>query len=528
MSSPRRPLFLGLLGSAGVVRGALEALGLSVLLTLYLVAFRGYFTASLLCAVPPLLGVTGALLFSVRVRISAKRGPTQLVDEGLLCLVLLGVQTVGVLLVAFILKTADRQLVFWLARSDVLPFYAGALIAFCVFRPGLRLVLRWESARRRRLAWSMSGVPIALILALVWLGVAAFLVWITVNEDGLSVTSLIDGSAGAEAYLVWIVPAVVIWAVVSATLALVFLPLSAGLSYLATLPVVRRIEELADATRAFRIGERRIAVEVVGEDEVAQLTTDFNAMADDLSQYLAQLESERDRASRLLDARRLLFAEVSHELRTPIAIVRGYLDSIGEHWDERPPDSLKTDLEVIHRETLRLQSLVDDLFTVARAGAGGLSLALQPVQPATVISAVLDSFAGPAWERERITLTSTTGEDGLPEINADPRRMEQILFNLVRNAVRHTPPGGLVSVGAFAEAGHVRFEVHDTGKGIPPEDSSRIWERFYQSDTQEQSGEGAGLGLFIVRELTEAMGGSVELRSVPDIGSCFMVRIPRA
>ncbi len=107
--------------------GPLEALGLSVLLTLYLVAFRGYFTASLLCAVPSLLGVTGALL----------------------CLVLLGVQTVGVLLVAFVLKMVDRRLVFWLARSDVLPYYAGVLVAFCVFRPGLRLVLRWESARRR-------------------------------------------------------------------------------------------------------------------------------------------------------------------------------------------------------------------------------------------------------------------------------------------------------------------------------------------------------------------------------------------
>jgi signal transduction histidine kinase len=528
MSRPSRPRILRLLGSAGVVRGALETLGASVVLTLYFVALRDYFVADFLSAAPLLLGVTGALLFAGRVRVSERRGAGRLLHEGLLFGVLLAVQVLGVLALAFAVKGVDRQFVWWFGRSDVGLFFAGTIVAYGVFRPGLFMTLRWEKARRRRLAWSMSGVHIALLLALVWLGVAVFIVWTTVSNGYFSVSSLVSGSGGPGPYLAWVVPVAVIWIVCSAALALIFFPLSAGLSYLVTLPVVRRIERLADATRAFRSGERRIAVEVVGEDEVAQLTADFNAMASSLSQSLAQLESERDRASRLLDARRLLFAEVSHELRTPIAIVRGYLDSISRHWDQRPPEYLKADLEIIHRETLRLQGLVDDLFTVARAGAGGLSLALRAVQPIKVIAAVLDSFAGLAWERERVTVISTAGEENLPEIHADPRRMEQILFNLVRNAVRHTPPGGLVSVGAFAETAYVRFEVHDTGKGVPEVDASRIWERFYQSDSEERKGDGAGLGLFIVRELAEAMDGSVELRSEPDTGSCFMVRIPRA
>jgi len=527
MSGWRRPVFLGLLGSASVVRGVVETLAVCVFLTLYVVVLGGYLQSSLLSAVPPLLALTGALLYSLRVRLSQRHGVALLAEEGLLCAVLLGVQVIGVLLLAFVVKNMDRQLVWWFARSDVLLFFGSVVVGFGIFRPGLWLTLRWEAARHRRLAWSMSGVQVALLLALVWLGVAVFIAWATVSDARFSIASMVDGSGGPLALLAWVVPAVVVWVLISATLALIFLPLSAGLTYLVTLPVVRRIERLAAATRAFRSGEHDTLVEVAGEDEIAQLTADFNAMAGDLSQYLAQLESERDRASRLLDARRLLFAEVSHELRTPIAIVRGYLDSIGEHWEERPPESLKADLEVIHRETLRLQGLVDDLFTVAQAGAGGLSLAMQAVQPAKVITAVMESFSGLAWERERVMVTAVTGDDA-PAIKADPRRMEQILFNLVRNAVRHTPPGGMVSVGAFSEARHVRFEVCDTGEGIAAKDRSRVWERFYQSDTQGQSGDGAGLGLFIVKELTEAMGGSVELRSVPDAGSCFIVRIPRA
>jgi signal transduction histidine kinase len=302
--------------------------------------------------------------------------------------------------------------------------------------------------------------------------------------------------------------------------------MSAGLSYLLIRPAVRRITRLADATRSFHSGNRHAAVEVEGEDEIARLSTDFNAMAKTLSDSLRQLEGERDRAARLLESRRILFAEVSHELRTPIAILRGYLDSISDHWDQLPPDILKNDLTVIYKETIRLQSLVDDLFAVAQAEAGGLSLAPEPVAPREVIHNVVQSFAPLAWERDRVQLTSDV-DDAVPLVMADSRRLEQVLYNLVRNAVRHTPPGGLVSLRAMAEDEYVRFEVRDTGEGLSAEEAGRVWERFYRVDDQEHPGDGAGLGLFIVKELTEAMGGSVELVSAPEAGSCFIARLPR-
>jgi signal transduction histidine kinase len=327
--------------------------------------------------------------------------------------------------------------------------------------------------------------------------------------------------------LAWILPVVVFWFVASACVAMIVFPLSAGLSYLVIRPAVRRIELLALGTRSFQSGKRDTIVEVAGEDEIAQLTQDFNAMAESLSHSLGALENERDRVAKLLESRRILFAEVSHELRTPIAILRGYLDSINTHWGERPPETLRGDLDVIYGETLRLQSLVDDLFVVARADAGGLSLSLQAVRPAQVVANVLGSFAPLAWDRDRVQVVSDVAEE-VPEVLADPRRIEQVLFNLVRNAVRHTPPGGLVSLHALASDSLVRFEIHDTGEGIAPDDVSRVWERFYQSEDQDHPNDGAGLGLFIVKELIEAMNGTVHVVSSPEAGSCFSVSLPRA
>jgi signal transduction histidine kinase len=118
--------------------------------------------------------------------------------------------------------------------------------------------------------------------------------------------------------------------------------------------------------------------------------------------------------------------------------------------------------------------------------------------------------------------------DDLPAAQADPTRLEQVLANLLRNAVRHTPPGGIVAVMAAAEAGAVRVEVRDTGEGIKPEELPHIWERFYRGrDSRSDADGSAGLGLALVKELTEAMGGTVGVESVVGKGSCFTVRLPK-
>ena len=450
---PSRRRAIPLLAQASVPRAGLEALIIGAFLSIYFALLRSLMPSQVLSILPAFLGFSTATLFALRVRVSDRRGLLQLSDEVLLAAVVVAAQALGILGTVFAFKGAHRLLVWWFSRSDVTALFVGCLVAFFLFRCGARMALAWERARRKRLVWSLSGAHVGLLLALVWLGVAAWLIWSLAT--GGSVSSLLALSNSADAptvILAWILPLVVFWCVASACVAMIVFPLSAGLSYLVIRPAVRRIELLALGTRSFQSGKRDTIVEVAGEDEIAQLTQDFNAMAGSLSQSLGALENERDRVAKLLESRRTLFAEVSHELRTPIAILRGYLDSVNTHWGERPPETLRGDLDVIYSETLRLQSLVDDLFVVARADAGGLSLALQAVRPAQAVANVLGSLAPLAWERDRVQVVSDVGEE-VPEVLADPRRIEQVLFNLVRNAVRHTPPGGLVSLHAVAGDG---------------------------------------------------------------------------
>jgi len=119
------------------------------------------------------------------------------------------------------------------------------------------------------------------------------------------------------------------------------------------------------------------------------------------------------------------------------------------------------------------------------------------------------------------------GLPDLPPALADERRLEQVLSNLLHNGVRHTPPGGIVAVMAAAEQDALRIEARDTGEGIPPEELPYVWERFYRGESaRAEDSRGAGLGLALVKELTEAMGGTVEVKSILGEGSCFVVKLP--
>jgi two-component system sensor histidine kinase BaeS len=130
-----------------------------------------------------------------------------------------------------------------------------------------------------------------------------------------------------------------------------------------------------------------------------------------------------------------------------------------------------------------------------------------------------------AWERGRVEVLATPPTPPL-RVLADSGRLEQVVGNLVANAVRHTPPGGLVVLSAAAAGDAVSIEVKDTGEGIAAEDLPHIWERFYRGAGAPAGG--AGLGLALVKELSEAMGGAVDVESTPDQGSVFVVRLPAA
>jgi signal transduction histidine kinase len=230
----------------------------------------------------------------------------------------------------------------------------------------------------------------------------------------------------------------------------------------------------------------------------------------------------------LLASRRQLIASVSHELRTPVATVRATLESMLGRQQEALASALRRDLEVMQGEIERLQRLIDDLFTLSQAEADQLTLDLCTVDIAPIVERIVDAVAPLAWEASRVQVVAEFPQ-ALPRVRIDPSRLEQVLANLLRNGIRHTPPGGIVAVMASVEGGAVRVDVRDTGEGIPPQEFPHIWERFFRGKrarTEDQRG--AGLGLALVKELIEAMGGAVVVESVLGEGSCFTIRLPMA
>jgi signal transduction histidine kinase len=296
-------------------------------------------------------------------------------------------------------------------------------------------------------------------------------------------------------------------------------------AYLLSRRLVARLERLGAAVDSLAAGDLSRRVEEGSDDEVGQLGRQFNRMAADLERTLHDLQSERDRVTGLLEARRQLVAGVSHELRTPVATIRGYLESAVQPNGRRVPEDLRADLETMEREVVRLQNLIEDLFTLSRTEVGRLALRVEPVDAGAIVSRLTETVAPLAWGQRRVQVVAEVVPN-LPAANADGQRLEQIVSNLLGNAVRHTPPGGLVAAIVSAEPSAVRIEVRDTGEGISPEDFPYIFERYYRGRSNETGG--AGLGLALVKELTVAMGGTVETTSTPGEGSCFTVRLPLA
>lgn len=401
---------------------------------------------------------------------------------------------------------------------------------YVVARVGVRLWLLWQSLRRQRMLWAITHAHLMLVVLIACLlGLSTFLMLPLSSTDLAPLSSSASPLALLlERLLRTVFPAVAVIVVMTVLALLVLLLPSALFSYLIARRTTRRLETLADAARSLQAGAYDTRVEVVGEDEVAQLQTGFNTMAGELEKAMQDLQWERDKVATLLQSQRELVASVSHELRTPVATVRGYLESSQARWKNEIPEPLQHDLSVMEGEIVRLQGLIDDLLTLSRAEAGGLALELRPTDVGAVIRRRVEAMAPLAWQSNRVEVSAEV-PPGLPPALADETRLEQVLVNLLRNGVQHTLPGGIVAVLAAAEEQTLRVEVRDTGEGISVEDLPRIWERFYQGG---QAGEGdragTGLGLALVKELTEAMGGAVTVQSAPGQGSCFTLRLPLA
>jgi two-component system OmpR family sensor kinase/two-component system sensor histidine kinase BaeS len=284
--------------------------------------------------------------------------------------------------------------------------------------------------------------------------------------------------------------------------------LGLGLSRSLTAPLQR----LATTARAVAARDFSRRVQVDGSAELHAVAQAFNDMVAALE------ESEQQR--------RNLVADVAHELRTPLSVVQGNLQAILD--DVYPLD--KAEISRLYDETRLLARLVDDLRELALADAGQLLLNVQPTEIAPIVYTTADHLSLAADAHE-VTLSAEVPQS-LPTVQADTDRLAQVLRNLLVNAVQHTPPGGSVTVTAQSQKDVVEISVCDTGTGIPPEDLSSIFDRFWRADRSRTRDErwprGTGLGLSIAQSLIQAQGGRIWAESQPGRGSIFRFTLPRA
>lgn len=248
-------------------------------------------------------------------------------------------------------------------------------------------------------------------------------------------------------------------------------------------------------------GDLSARVEVGSKDELGDLAQSFNEMAENLS------GAE--------DQRRQMAADVAHELRTPLAAIQATLEGMQD--GILPAD--QEQIGALVTETALLNRMVEDLRLLSLAEAGMLQLDIQKADAGGLIQRVMDLMLPLASQQGVELINEPAGK--LPPVRADAGRIAQVLNNLVSNALRYTPKGGRVTLGAALdpESGHVLFSVADTGTGIEPGDLPHVFDRFYRSDKSRSRGSGgSGLGLAIARQLVEAHGGTIRAESPAGTG----------
>jgi two-component system, OmpR family, phosphate regulon sensor histidine kinase PhoR len=236
------------------------------------------------------------------------------------------------------------------------------------------------------------------------------------------------------------------------------------------------------------------------------------------------LVQDLTRVRRLETVRRDFISNISHELRTPLASLKALTETL-QNGALSDPEVGPRFLSRIVTEVDALTQMTQELLDLSRIESGQVGLNLAPISPKNLLVSAGDRMKLQS-ERAGLTLCIECPED-LPNIRADQARLEQVLVNLIHNAVKFTRPGGQVILLAESANGGVRFGVKDTGIGIPLDDVSRIFERFYRVD-RSRSGNGTGLGLSIARHIVEAHGGKIWVDSIEGQGSTFFFTIPQS
>jgi signal transduction histidine kinase len=272
--------------------------------------------------------------------------------------------------------------------------------------------------------------------------------------------------------------------------------------------ITRPVRELTLASSAMAHGNLNQQVTVRSRDELGELTRSFNKMGADL-EHSNQL-------------RRQMTADIAHDLRTPLSVITGYLEGLKDGVLKPTPKRFAA----MYEESVYLQRLIEDLRTLSLADAGELSMDYQPAEPARLLERSGAFYVHQA-EQSQVKLVVTADLD-LPAVRVDAERIQQVLGNLLSNALHYTPENGRIELRAAREDGHVRIDVQDSGAGISGEALPHIFERFYRGDDSRHAS-GSGLGLAIAKSIVELHGGRISASSPGQgCGSLFSIYLPVA
>lgn len=330
------------------------------------------------------------------------------------------------------------------------------------------------------------------------------------GEDYDSIAQKIQGSFILK-MTSWVIVAALFFAVITG---LVIFALLTG-----------RLKRLAAGMNAFKSGTSLASVDlpraetpVFLGDEVDHLSQTFREMAGRIEEQIEKLQK-----SDLL--RRELVANVSHDLRTPIATLIAYIETMQLKDADLSEDERRKYLKVARKHCERLNSLVDDLFELARLETNETKLNSEPFSIAELVQDVVQNYELAAHEKG-VTLASNIGLE-LPCVTGDIGLVERVLENLIINALRHTPRGGKVGIMLSPSDEYINIQVFDTGVGIPEEALPHIFDRFYRIKGSETlPATYAGLGLAIAKRIMDLHGSSIEVKSEPNSGACFTFKLP--
>jgi len=274
-----------------------------------------------------------------------------------------------------------------------------------------------------------------------------------------------------------------------------------------TRQITRPVRALISGARHLTKGELSYRVTVKSRDEIGELADSFNIMASSL---------EKGEQSR-----RQLTADIAHELRTPLTVIEGTVDGIIDGVFKPDTEHLRT----IKEQTSMLTHLISDLRDLSLAESGQLKLNLTSTDMVELVRRMVSNYE--INDREENIRIKLEEEPQISEIEADTVRMEQVISNLLTNAIRHTPSSGSISVTIKNDEGGLAISVADTGEGIAQDDLPHVFERFYRSGSSRSRKEGGtGLGLAIVKQMVEAHGGKVWVESKKGTGSIFSILLP--